>query len=185
MNRTALLLTVLSLALAAPALAEKPRGDEPSAEDHAAAMQRVRIVRAAALTEALELDEATAARLFPYLREHDEAMEAIHDRKRAARQALRAMVKDDSFKDAEVDRLLAVIADADVELAQARADQLGGLKRVLSTEQRVKFVMVQGRLDQEVRRVIREERIRHRGGDGGERRDRRERRARDYSSQGE
>lgn len=180
MTRIALLSAALLLACTSPAWAEKP-----SEEEHEAAMQRVRIVRAAALTEALELDEPTAARLFPYLREHDSKMEDIHDRKRDARRALRAMVEDESFPEAEIDRLLTVMAEAEVELAEARAAQLEGLKGVLSPEQRVKFVMVQRRLDEEVRRVIREERVRRRGGnDDGERRDRREHRVGDYRDQG-
>ena len=174
MNRITLFLTAALLACATPAFAEKPTDEE-----HEAAMQRVRIVRAAALTEALELDEATAARLFPFLREHDSKMEDIHAHKKQARRALKQMVKDGSFPEKEIDELLATIAEADVELAEARADQLEGLKRVLSAEQRVKFVMVQRRLDEEVRRVIREERVRRRGGGSdGERRERRERRVR-------
>jgi hemerythrin-like domain-containing protein len=173
MTRICLLVLALTITFAAPALAE-PRTNE----EHTEAMRRVRIVRAAALTEALELDEATAARLFPYLRETDTKMEEIHARKREARHALRAMVGEEALVEKDVDRYISIILDAEVELAEARAEQLDGLRSVLTVEQRVMFMMVQRRIDQEVRRVMREERSRRRGGSEEGRRDRRERRLR-------
>ncbi len=161
-------LFALSLLTAAPALAQHPEprpfeGDEASAEQQERARERVRIIRAAALTEALELDEATAAKLFPYLREADEAMEAVHRSKREARLALKQMVEADSYDSKAVDEALAAITEAEVKLAEGRAEMLEGLDRILTAEQRAKFIMVQGKIDREVRRVIREERRRHRG----------------------
>lgn len=171
-------LTTLALAatLAIPslALADPPddRDDsEPDRRDEL--LDRVRIVRAAALAEALVLDEATAARLFPYLRDTDNAMEEIHLARREHQQALRRMAKDDAFPEAEVEAHISALGELDVRLAQARADQLAGLRPILTAEQRVKFIVVQKRLEREIRRMMLEERGRHRDGEGRERRERR------------
>ena len=143
--------------------------DGPDSDRRSEMLERVRIVRAAALTEALELDEATAARLFPYLRETDAKMEEIHQARREHQHALRQMADAGEYPEREVDAHIEAVAQLDIKLAEARAEQVVGLKGILTPEQRVTFLIVQKRLEREIRRMMREERTRHRG----ERRERR------------
>ena len=138
-------------------------GDDPGDTDRV--LERLRIVRAAALTEALELDEETAIRLFPYLRETDQQLDELHRAKKQHRQALRDMVASESYDDAAIDEHLEALGEIEVGIAQLRARQLSGLDRILTSEQRVKYMMVRARLDQEARRIIREERLRSRDGE--------------------
>ena len=165
------LLFVAALALPSLAVAEPPP-PPPEEQDEEAREQmseRLRIVRAAALTEALELDEATATRLFPYLREGDRQREEIHRARREHMKALRKMVRDEAIVEAEVDRRLGKLAELEIEQARIQAEQLDGLKGILSPEQRIRFLLVRRHLDERVREVIREERLkrgRERGWDG-------------------
>jgi Spy/CpxP family protein refolding chaperone len=160
-------LLVLGAALLLPAVALADPPDDARDHDRERMHEEMRIVRAAALTEALELDEATATKLFPYLRGFDVRADELHQQKRERRKALRGMVKTEEFDDDLIDEHLQALGEIDVELAQIRAEQLGGLDRILSAEQRVKFLMVQQKLEERVRQVIRRERR--------ERRDHRER----------
>ena len=156
------LLLIAALALLAVALAQPPPPDEPDEEAREQVKERIRIIRLAALTEALELDEETATRLFPYLRQGDERLEQIHQQRREHMKAMRRMVREDEIVDAEVDRRLAELAELEVEQARIQAEQLEGLKEILSAEQRIRYLLVRRQLDERVREVIREERLRRR-----------------------
>ena len=160
------------LLLAQPALAEPPRGDrqEASQDKRKEMLEKIRLVRMYSLTEALDLDESTAAKLFPYLRKHDATLEKLQQNKHKSHRALRKMVKDDKFDSKAADRHFAVILDADIEIAKTERIQLDGLKEILSAEQRVKFVLAKPQFERRVRELMHEERQRRRR-HRGERRD--------------
>jgi len=164
---TLLLIAALAAPVTALARPGPPPEEDPEARERV--MERIRIVRVAALTEALELDEATATRLFPYLREGDGRLEEIHQQRRGHMKAMRRMVRDEQIVEKEVDRRLAELAELEVEQARIHAEQLEGLKDILTPEQRIRYLLVRRQLDERVREVIREERLkrkRERGWDG-------------------
>ncbi len=169
---------ILSLCLfAAPAFGQgppppPPEGEEPAPEERERFMERVRMMRMYALTEALELDEATAAKLFPYLREGDNRLEEFHKQKRDFRRQLRDMVKADTYDKAMATKLLRGITELEVAIATEHSKQVKGLAPMLSIEQQVKFVMTRQRFEQQVREMIRDEKRsrRDRKRDGRERR---------------
>ena len=156
-----------ALFFAAPAWSqpvhEPPPGErEPSDEERERMMDRVRLMRMYALTEALELDEAIAAKLFPYLREGDRAVEALHEQKRTFKKQLREMARADAYDEKAVVKLVRGISELDIAIAQEHAKQLQGLSRILDAEKQVKFLLVRGRFEGEVRDMIRQERGRAR-----------------------
>lgn len=167
-----------SLALAAP---PPPRGDGPppgegvDSEKHEALMERIRLVRMYALTEALDLDEATAARLFPYLKDHDATVKELHQAKRSHRKALREMIASEEFTEEAVDEHVSALAAIEVEMAEAQQARTEGLKDILTAEQRAKYVMVRERLEKEIRQIIREHRQKRRDERREERKARRDR----------
>jgi len=156
------LLLIAALLLPAAAFAD---------EDRQEVADRIRMVRVYMLTEALDLNEATAAKLFPYLRDADGAVEELQQRKRTARKGLRAMVEAEAFEAKAVDKLVEELTEVDVALSQARAERVRGLKAILTPEQRAKYLLVQSKFEERVRSLIRDERQ--------ERRQRRERRERE------
>ncbi|HCP47637.1 MAG TPA: hypothetical protein DIU15_16465 [Deltaproteobacteria bacterium] len=167
-RRTAPAALALVLFLApTSALAEKPPVSDQAAEAqdqerHDEMVEKIRMMRMYALTEALELDEATAAKLFPYLRDSDREMASIHQAKRQHRKAFRKMVKDSSYDEKDVERRIAQLYDLDVQLAKTRRDQMVGLKGILSVEQRTRFVLVSARFEEKIHAMIKEERKRRR-----------------------
>lgn len=162
------LLTLTALLLSTPAWSqpvdEPPPGEpEPSEQERQKMMDRVRLMRMYALTEALELDEATAARLFPYLREGDRAIEGLHEQKRAFKMQLREMARTETYDDKAIVKLIRGVSELDVAIAQEQAKQVRGLSAILDAEKQVKFLLVRGRFEGEVREMIRDERRRERG----------------------
>jgi len=164
MTRFLLAFVAAALLSAAPVRAEHPPPppedgvDEASPEQRQKLLERIRLVRMYALTEALDLDEATAAKLFPFLKEQDEQIKALHLAKRKHNKALRKMLKSETFPAKEVDRHIEALGKIEVEIAQARADETKELRRILSPGQQVKYVMVREKLEHEIRRTIREHR---------------------------
>ena len=172
-----LLLLVITLAVPALAAADTPDDHPPPAHEAGAdpesrteLINRIRLVRMYAITEALDLDEATAAKLFPALREQDDAIKALHQSKQEHRKALRGMMKSETYDRKAVTGHIDALSKVDVQIAQARADQMTKLKRILSPEQQVKFVLVRERLENEIRRTIQEHRRERRRKRSGERR---------------
>lgn len=169
------ILTAITIAFALPAIAQDPGpGPDPhddrergSKEDRERFKERLRLMRMVALTEALELDEATAAKLFPYMREGDAAQGEVHDAIRQHRKALKQMAEDENFDDKAIDEHIAAIGKLEEKMAGLRAEQVAGLKRILTAEQRLKFLLTRAHLERELRQALREHRR-------GERRERRE-----------
>ncbi|MCO4774304.1 MAG: periplasmic heavy metal sensor [Deltaproteobacteria bacterium] len=155
MTRILTLLFAALLITTTSAIAQEPPPPEEAGEDM---RSRLRMMQMYALTEALELDEATAAKLFPYLREGDEAMAKVHDEMRVHRKALRALADTENIKDKDIDEHIGVLGELEQEMAAIRADQVDGLKRILSPSQRLRFVLTRAKIERELRRVLRERR---------------------------
>lgn len=172
------LLPLLALLLfALPALGQPgppPDDDPPEGPEHERFLERLRMMRMYALTEALELDEATAAKLFPYLRTGDEAMAEVHEEMRAHRKALRALAVDGKATDKALDAEFAAMEKLEQRMTKLRAEQVEGLKGILTPDQRLKFVLTRARLEREIRSALRD-----RFGGGREEREQRLRDGRD------
>lgn len=135
-------------------------------------IERIRILRMYAITEALGLDAATAAKLIPVLQPGDDEMERLHRELRQQRAALRKMANGGTIPpDAEAQ--LKGISDLEVRLAQAKAKQLQALSSVLTVEQRVRFYVAQARFEEQVRAMVREAREQRREERREERREQR------------
>ena len=165
--RTLILLLAL-LTFTAPAHAQGPPDDEASDEDREAFRTRMRMMRMYALTEALELDEATAAKLFPYLRQGDDAMAKVVRELRQHRKALRGLAEQDAPKERDIDEHIGAIAELEQMLAALRAEQIAGLKGILTPTQRLRFVLTSARIERELRSAIRDKRGRGDGRDRGD-----------------
>lgn len=161
---------LLAVLFAVPASSQPGGTGSADGQNRRAEMlEKIRMVRMYSLVEALALDEATAAKLFPYLRKHDGTLEKLQQDKQKSHRALRAMVKDDSFDEKAAEKHFAVILKADAEIAETEREQLKGLKGILSVEQRVKFLLAKPSFERKIREMMREQRKRRRGqrqGDG-------------------
>ena len=162
MRTLALLLALLLPLLAtSPAWGQHPpppddEEDDASSSDRERFMDRLRMMRMYALTEALALDEATAAKLFPYLRAGDEAMGKVHDELRSHRKALRQMAKASAWDDKALDQHIDAIGKLEGRMATLGAEQVKGLKGILTAEQRHTFVVTQAHLERELSEALRD-----------------------------
>jgi hypothetical protein len=164
------LFLLLLLILPGTALAQPgPEPDEEPGDQRADIEHRISMMRVFALTEALELDEDTAVRLFPYLRTGDQEMRELHQQQRAAKKRLRKLVESGEVDDKTLDATVGTLAGLEIELTKARKKQFLGLKSILTPDQRAKFFVAQERFDREMRGRLREIRRERRG----HRRDRR------------
>jgi Spy/CpxP family protein refolding chaperone len=119
-------------------------------------LERMRALRAWRIVEALRLDEATSARLFPILSKYDEReMSLAIDRRDIAR-SLRAEVQssrpDEARIKAGIDRLL-----ANRERQRAMEDErVKELRKVLTPVQQAKLMLLLPRLENEFARRVRQ-----------------------------
>jgi Spy/CpxP family protein refolding chaperone len=119
-------------------------------------IDRFRAERMWKLTEALKLDEATAAKVFPLLSKYDEKERGLgHERGDAMkelREALDAPTPDSKKVDGLVQRLIALRTKRHA----IAAEKLQALRKVLSAVQMGKLMLVTPRIDDAFRERIRE-----------------------------
>jgi Spy/CpxP family protein refolding chaperone len=149
----------LGLLLSGGAAGAQPRPATPvpspaAADDHRTpeqlrkeVLERMRALRAWKIVEALKLDEATSARLFPILSRYDEREMAIaaerHVIMRDLREATEAAHPDDARLTATLNKLLA-------NRAAQRAlhdDRIKDVRKVLTPVQQAKLVLLLPRME--------------------------------------
>ncbi len=174
LTRRPALLALLAAALAlpgpTPAVAQPP-GAQPGAEHgppqgdigplnprraarRERLRQRIRAMRAWYLTQELELDEATADRLFPVLGRFDDRLDQVQQRgvqlRRALRRETRAPRPDPRAINRLVDDLLVHYED----LYRVQRDRLAAARRVVSPVQHARLILLLPEIDDAVRRQL-------------------------------
>lgn len=138
-----------------PAYGEGPDGP-PSPEHRERVRERIKTMRMWKLTEALDLDEKTAARLFPLLNQY-------HNR----REETEMRIKEDvvSLKNAlhERDRagitaLLGAVEEKHQSLERLRDEERQRLKEILTLEQQAQYLIFQIEFRRDMKRMIAEAR---------------------------
>jgi Spy/CpxP family protein refolding chaperone len=151
----------LGLLLAGGAASAQPRPPAPppptpAADDHRTpdqlrkeVLERMRALRAWKIVEALKLDEATSARLFPILSRYDEREMAIaaerHVIMRDLREATEAPHPDDARLTVTLNKLLANRA----KQRTLHDDRVKDVRKVLTPVQQAKLVLLLPRLERD------------------------------------
>ncbi len=116
--------------------------------------QRIRAMRAWYLTEQLELDDATSARLFPVLVRFDDRIDELHQRgvqlRRALRRDMDAARPDPAALDRTVNALLAHYED----VYRVQRERFAAVRRVVTPTQSAKLLLLLPRIDDAIRRQI-------------------------------
>ena len=150
--------TLLALVLGTGSAAAQPGGaaGRPAAPqaDKAALKKRIRAMRVWYLTEELELDDATAARLFPILGKYDDRLEALQVEGARLRRELRQGISRRAQNQGEAARLVdALLAHYD-KVYQVQRERIVAARKVLSAAQTGRLVLVLPRVDNAIRRQI-------------------------------
>ena len=116
--------------------------------------QRIRAMRAWYLTEQLQLDDATAARLFPILGQFDDEMEALRQRGRQLRRALRRETDSPRPDPAAVNRLIDALLVHYSDLYRVQRDRFTAVRKVVTPAQSARLLLLLPRIDDAIRRQI-------------------------------
>ena len=152
-------ITLLALVLVAGSAAAQPgraqaRPGSGAQADKAAMKKRIRAMRVWYLTEELELDDATAARLFPILGKYDDQLEALQVDGARLRRELRQELARRGGNRGDGARLVdALLAHYD-KVYQVQRDRIVAARKVLSPAQTGRLILVLPRVDNAIRRQI-------------------------------
>jgi len=116
--------------------------------------QRIRAIRAWRLTEALKLDEATAAKLFPILSRYDGHLVKAARQGRTLRRQLRQAVKK-GVPDAQMSALVDRVVAQQAAMWKLQAKRFQAVRKVLSPRQAATILVVLPQIDRAIERRIR------------------------------
>ncbi|HUH02708.1 MAG TPA: hypothetical protein VML75_12000 [Kofleriaceae bacterium] len=116
--------------------------------------QRIRALRAWRLTEALQLDEPTAAKLFPILARYDAKLEAEMKEGARLRRALRAMVKSGAPNPAAANALVDRMVKHQRQLSDLENRRFSEVRAALTPVQAAQILIVLPQIDRAIHREI-------------------------------
>ncbi len=165
---TSLLLLFLVAGLAVNSMANPPGDfDRPTKEQMERVRKRIETLRIWKLTKVLDLDEKSAARLFPLLNRYDkrraEIERSLRDGMRDLREALR------EGREGRLQDILNELEQNHKALQGLKDEERAELRKILTIQQQAKFVIFLQEFNQEIRRIIEEAKKRRfkRFGDNG------------------
>ena len=114
------------------------------------------------MTEALNLDEDQAAKLFPKLAQLEVSRREFHRRQRLLRDEMAELLKQRPLRD-EIKARLDQLDRTETDFRGHEQAIRGGLRSILSPEQQVRLALFEDRFETEMRSVILDLRQRRRG----------------------
>lgn len=124
----------------------------PTKEQRDKVRKRIETLKMWKLTQALDVDETTSAKLFPLLNRYDKRKAEIHQN---IRQGMREMKR--SLKENRTEGLkntLAMIEENHRALQSINDEEWQEMKKILTVEQQAKFIIFRQEFDREVRKII-------------------------------
>lgn len=163
-----LLLSLLVFGFAVNSLAQPPEDFDrpPTKEQMEKVRKRIETLRMWKLTRALDLDEGTSARLFPLLNKYDKNRAEIERALRDDIKELRESLKEG--RQGQLKNILDRLEENHRAMQRINDEERAELKKILTIEQQVRFVLFQHEFDREIRKIIaeaRERRFERRGKD--------------------
>jgi len=118
------------------------------------------------VTEALDLDEKTAARLFPIINRYDEKMAALKKQRRTLRRQLRRSLRSPGTPDAEIDAIVNRMVAHQKRSWKLQDERFRAVRKVLTPRQAARILVVLPQIDRQIRQQIRRAMKRGRSGKG-------------------
>lgn len=140
------------VAQAAPARGKRMR---PNHQKRAKIRQRIRALRAWRLTEALNLDERSAMRLFPVLNRYDARLLKLTQQGRKLRVELRRQLKAKTPDNRKLNQLIGRMTKHQRDGFRLRRSRFADLRKVLTPAQSAKLMIVLPEIDRRIHRQIR------------------------------
>lgn len=165
-----LLIFFLALGFSADGMASPDRDDlnrPPSKEQMEKVRKRIETMRIWKLTKALDLDEKTAARLFPLLNKYDKKRAEIERDIKDNMKNLRDALEDK--KESKLRGLLERLEKNHKALQGLNDEERAELKHILTVGQQAKYLIFLQEFNREIRHIIAEARERRHGRFGRDR----------------
>jgi len=131
--------------------------------------KKVEALRAWRLTEELQLDEETSAKLFPAMREADEERRRLETRNRELVREMAQELKGEPAQEGRIDEILDELTANRREMNRAEERHLKRVRKILDSEGTAKYLMFQLRFERDMKRKAAEAfQERRRGGESTE-----------------
>ena len=143
------LLGLVSGALGQPLVPAAP--GSPGAPEGRRLIETIKIWK---MTEALNLDENQAAKLFPRLAQLEASRREFHRRQRLLRDELAEFLKQRPLRDEEIKARLDRLDRAEADFRGREQAMRGGLRSILSPEQQARLALFEDQFETEMRRTI-------------------------------
>ncbi len=135
-------------------LRAEDRTDSPSEQDISRVRKKLETLRAWKLTEFLNLDEQTSARLFPAMHEADKARQRIEAGNRGLIQRMAQSLKRGDVNQAEMAKILDRLQENRKEIARIEEMHFTKVRSILSPADTARYILFQIRFRQEIRKRI-------------------------------
>lgn len=122
----------------------------------------IETIRIWKMTEALELKEDQAAKLFPKLTQLEASRREFRRQQRLLRDELAELLKQQPVREGEIKRRLEELERIDVDFRGRERAVRGELQSILSLEQQARLALFEERFEAEMRRTIQDLRERRR-----------------------
>jgi Spy/CpxP family protein refolding chaperone len=166
-----LLILTVALALASPTAA-LAKGPKDKAAKREKVREKIKQMRAARLIELLDLDDATANKLFAVIDQYDDLILPLRKKVGEARRELKRMIDSGTLDDAVVNRLVDTIFAARAEIQKLESQRLADVRKILTPRQVALVVVYLPEIDrlieQEIRKALRGKRGPGLGAGGGD-----------------
>jgi len=128
--------------------------------------ERVELMMMWRLTSALDLDEETAAKLFPLLHESNVQQRKLHDSRREIIQQMKAEIAEEKPDSASLTALIERFKQNERDLVDMRNKKIDDLSKLLTEEQTAQVIILVPQFMRDVKELASEVRGRHRRGEG-------------------
>ena len=118
--------------------------------------QRLRALRAWELTEALDLDEQSAAKLFPILNRFDNRFQKALDANSALRRETRKALRDPNTNPKKIDALVGKMLKKQRELWDLQEERFREVRKLLTPRQTARIVILLPEIDRKLHRQVRQ-----------------------------
>lgn len=122
---------------------------------------KVRLMRMWKLTEYLNLDEETGAKLFPILNRYDDQRLALNEERVGQLKEIKAELDKETPDEKKLGQLLTKAEELRLKMEKINQDERNELKKVLSVKQQAKLLLFYRNFDRELYRMMRERKTIH------------------------
>ncbi|MBI4510478.1 MAG: hypothetical protein HY698_12645 [Deltaproteobacteria bacterium] len=116
--------------------------------------ERIRAVRTAKIIQFLDLDEATAARLFPILNRHDDALVEIVKENGSIRRDMKRMIEGGPIDEAKLSKLIDRFLENRAKIQKLDEERIRDARKVLRSVQAAKLVVLLPEIDHKIQRAM-------------------------------